>query len=119
MKITVIKEFSFDAAHILEGDQGGCGRMHGHTWKGEIHCQGSENELEHGILVDFRKIKEQVKKLDHCFLNDVLAAMGCEEPVYRRPTAEHLAMLLLKAIPRCVKVILYESPENRVEVTHV
>ena len=107
---TLRKDFSFDSAHVLKGDEGHCGQIHGHTWTGTVVCQGNSNQLEDGILTDFREIKRIIKQLDHCILNEVLA---CE-----RPTAEYIAAWILEQIPFAVEVILNESPGSQVRVTH-
>jgi 6-pyruvoyl tetrahydropterin synthase/QueD family protein len=107
---TIVKKFSFDAAHLLQGDEGKCGRLHGHTWTGEVHCRGTSGLLKDGILVDFRAIKSVVELMDHQDLN---WALGCP-----RPTAEVIAAHLLDSIPFAVKVILNETEGNQVIVEH-
>ena len=52
MKITVVKEFTFDAAHYLPGYNGKCNRPHGHTYRLQV---GIEGEPDHstGMVIDF------------------------------------------------------------------
>lgn len=69
------KDFTFEAAHQLTkvpvGHQ--CGRLHGHSYKLRIHCQGKLNP-ERDWVVDYADIaaatKPIVQQLDHTFLND-------------------------------------------------
>jgi len=69
------KDFTFEAAHQLTkvpvGHQ--CGRLHGHSYKLRVHCQGNLNP-ERDWVVDYADIaaavRPVVQKLDHSFLND-------------------------------------------------
>lgn len=36
----VSKEFSFDMAHILDGHDGKCRNLHGHTYKLQVEVSG-------------------------------------------------------------------------------
>ena len=83
------KSFEFAAAHQLSGLQEGhqCSRLHGHTYRVEL-CLEGEGLDEKGMLLDFNDLvlfKRYVnERLDHRFLNDVLA----------QPTVENLAAFL-------------------------
>ncbi|MFO7986586.1 MAG: 6-carboxytetrahydropterin synthase QueD [Desulfatiglandaceae bacterium] len=65
---------NFAAAHQLREFQGRCERLHGHNWKIEVRVKGAALG-EDGLVVDFRKIKEETRKvldeLDHRFLNEL------------------------------------------------
>ena len=113
VSIVLKKDFSFDAAHYLPKHPGKCREMHGHTWTGTITCAGNSDLLQDGILVDFGKIKEVVKQLDHTTLNKL--------PQFKHapPTAENIAAWLLQEIPYAIQVDLNETPGNKVIVTHV
>lgn len=77
-------EFAFDAAHSLEGYEGKCSQLHGHTWFVEVWIKGCATELQsNGILFDFGNVKTIKDKLDHKHLNKALPGMN--------PTAENLA----------------------------
>ena len=39
----VSKEFSFDMAHLLDGHDGKCQNLHGHTYKLQVVNNGSFN----------------------------------------------------------------------------
>ena len=105
----------FSAAHRLVGYDGACANLHGHNWDVEIFVQGKAvNEL--GMLVDFRDIKavikEVMKEVDHCDLNQLPAFLR------ENPTSEHLARYLYaklgghlnNAAHRVSKVTICETP---------
>jgi 6-pyruvoyltetrahydropterin/6-carboxytetrahydropterin synthase len=106
-------ESHFDAAHKLDGYEGKCARLHGHTWKVEVFVTG-ENLNIVGMLMDFELLKEKVNeivgKFDHNFLND-FKEIG-------NPTSENLARYIfknLKSLPKNVKlekVRVWESPTS-------
>jgi len=83
------KEFRFEAAHRLPNVPDGhkCGRLHGHSFRVEIHVQGPVDSFT-GWVVDFADIKTAFKplldRLDHFYLNDI---EGLENP-----TSENLAI---------------------------
>ena len=69
--ITITKEFSFDAAHLLENHSSKCKNLHGHTYK--LLVTVSKEELDNNMIIDFSDLKKIVNetiidKLDHAFL---------------------------------------------------
>lgn len=79
MYLTITKEFSFDIAHRLEGHEGLCNNVHGHTYKLFVSVRMKERKSEtkdkssKGMVYDFKNLKEIVKevivdKLDHGFV---------------------------------------------------
>lgn len=84
------KEFRFEASHVLEGHDGKCARLHGHSWRGELVVEGTRLQHEgpkENMLVDYADIGEAAKALheilDHRHLNDVLGTS--------MPTSEFVA----------------------------
>jgi 6-pyruvoyltetrahydropterin/6-carboxytetrahydropterin synthase len=86
--IRLTKEFTFEAAHMLEGYDGLCREIHGHSYrlfvtiKGEP--QGDISSPKLGMVMDFgvlkRIVNEQiVDRLDHSFM------------MRHTPAAEHIA----------------------------
>ena len=82
MKVELIKDFTFEAAHALPKAPTGhkCARLHGHSFRIEVHVAGVV-DAKRGWLVDygditkaFRPVHEQ---LDHYYLNEV---SGLENP---------------------------------------
>ena len=76
-KIRLTKEFSFESAHALDGYDGLCREIHGHSYrlfvtvKGEPSCDEGDPKL--GMVMDFGDLKrivnsEIVDRLDHSFV---------------------------------------------------
>ena len=76
-RIRLTKEFSFESAHALDGYDGLCREIHGHSYrlfvtiKGEPSCE--ENDPKLGMVMDFGDLKrivnrEIVDRLDHSFV---------------------------------------------------
>ena len=118
--VTIVKEFTFDAAHMLNGHEGNCKNLHGHTYKLQVGVRGPIKEergtSDEGMVLDFDQLKQVVKreiiqKLDHHYLNDVLPF---------RPTSENMAVWMMEVLKKAglpVKLIkLYETPTSWVEV---
>ena len=115
-ELTVRAEF--EAAHKIENYPGKCARLHGHNWIVEAIVKGSElNEL--GILVDFKILKTELKKvldeLDHQYLNEL------EIFAKKSPTAENLAKIIFEKLSeseifktnaKLSAVKVYESPKS-------
>jgi 6-pyruvoyltetrahydropterin/6-carboxytetrahydropterin synthase len=82
--IRLTKEFTFEAAHMLEGYDGLCREIHGHSYKLFVTVKGepvSDPESPKlGMVMDFgalkRIVNEQiVDRLDHAFMmRNTLAA---------------------------------------------
>ena len=87
-QVRLVREFTFEAAHrlinVAEGHK--CGRLHGHSFRIEVICEGNIDPHT-GWLIDFADIKKLfdplLMQLDHYYLNDI---EGLENP-----TAENLA----------------------------
>ena len=83
----IFREFTFEAAHRLplvpEGHK--CARLHGHSYRVEIHIEGPVTE--DGWVMDFGDIKAEfaplLDQLDHRYLNEVEGLTN--------PTSENLA----------------------------
>ncbi|MBS1627608.1 MAG: 6-pyruvoyl tetrahydropterin synthase family protein [Bacteroidetes bacterium] len=65
-KIRVTKVFTLDVAHALEGYDGLCKNIHGHTYHFRVTvCGKIKNEIGHpknGMVVDFGDLKKIVRK---------------------------------------------------------
>lgn len=73
----ISKEFSFDMAHLLDGHDGKCQNLHGHTYKLQVEIAGNlfESGAKKAMVIDFSDIKAVVKKaildpIDHAFIYD-------------------------------------------------
>lgn len=81
---TVVRQFSFDAAHCLPNYDGPCANLHGHTWRLLVEVCGppvlyegySQSDTYPGMVCDFRTMDKIVKelvidKLDHRYINEI------------------------------------------------
>ena len=110
--LSVVKKFSFSAAHFLPNYEGDCKNLHGHTWKGEVEIEGYINN-ETGMIIDFKEVKKELRKIedlfDHKLLNDIMC----------NPTCEHLVYFIVDEMKRkyskLVRVRLYESDDSYCE----
>ncbi len=128
-KIRLTKEFSFESAHALDGYDGLCREIHGHSYRLFVTIKGEpiseEGDPKLGMVVDFGDRKrivnrEIVDRLDHSFvlrdseqnveLREVLGAKFSKVVlVDYQPTCENMlsdfAARLQRALP--VGVELY------------
>ena len=117
-KYEVMRSFTVEAAHFLNGHYH-CGRVHGHSFKIELHLRG-ESLADKNMLIDFLKLDLFIScikdHLDHTNLNDS-AYLNC--PDY--PTAEAIAetictdlvAYLMTSQPSVFvhKVVVWETPD--------
>ena len=75
--IRLTKEFTFEAAHALEGYDGLCREIHGHSYRLFVTVKGTpcadESNPKFGMVMDFGELKrivnEQIlSRLDHAFV---------------------------------------------------
>ena len=67
MRITRHEEF--EMAHVLPDYPGGCGNLHGHSYKIEVTLEGPQNFDQWGMILDFNTFKIFIKDTipDHKF----------------------------------------------------
>lgn len=86
---------AFEAAHFIRGYEGKCARLHGHNWEVIAVVRGQELD-KLGMLIDFRVLKVELKKIlddfDHRFLNEQ------ETFADENPTAENLARKIFERL---------------------
>jgi len=124
MKVCV--ETSFSAAHFIPGHLK-CGRMHGHNYKVKATIEGRVNEKT-GMVVDFGKVKEVLRRFDHQTLNfekgeydNVKHYMAHKQKVLLYPTAENLALYFVEDLIglgsfETVEVTVWETEDCSVTV---
>jgi 6-pyruvoyltetrahydropterin/6-carboxytetrahydropterin synthase len=121
-RITVVKEFTFDAAHYLPDHRGKCKHLHGHTYKLQVGIQG-DVDRKTGMVVDFGDLSAVVKEailehLDHAYLNEV----EIEGFPNEQPTAENMARWIKRTLQKRLwqqdvsLVRLWETPTSYTEV---
>jgi len=118
MRVRLVKQFDFEAAHFLptfpEGHK--CRRMHGHSFRIEVVVEG-EVEPERGYLIDYGDLKMAIEPvratLDHHLLNEI---QGLENP-----TSEVLAAWiwdrLFQSLPMLSEVVVHETCTSRCHYT--
>lgn len=119
----IFKEFTIEAAHRLADlpPDHKCGRLHGHSFRIEIHVRGAVKE-PCGWVMDFADLKKSFEpvmdELDHRYLNEVKGLSN--------PTSENLCRwiwdrlrpelpLLSKVVVRetCTTGCVYEGEEGK------
>jgi len=131
----ITKEFQFDMAHMLDGHDGKCKNLHGHTYKIKTGIKGDiiQNGSKKGMVMDYGEIKDIVNehilnKMDHSYIYDSKSIIETEianiliknnQKVYcfeGRTTAEnlssHIYKILKKEITNLMFVQVYETPSS-------
>lgn len=142
-QIRLTREFSFEAAHALEGYDGKCREIHGHSYRLFVTVIGEpitdESSPKLGMVMDFGELKrivnsEIVDRLDHAFVMrrteraEALAKTLAGEEfrnivlVDYQPTCENMLIdfvkRLCKALPEGVmlhSLRLYETAKSYAE----
>lgn len=106
----IFKIFTIEAAHRLPNlpAEHKCSRLHGHSFRIELHVSGPVAEPE-GWIMDFAEIgrafQPLYEQLDHHYLNEI--------PGLENPTSENLArwiwQRLKPALPALTKVVVRET----------
>ena len=106
----VFRVFQIEAAHRLPHVPAGhkCARIHGHSFRIEIHVSGSVGEHS-GWVLDFADLRiafqPLFERLDHHYLNEI---EGLENP-----TSENLARWIWQrlkgGLPELSKVVVQET----------
>jgi 6-pyruvoyltetrahydropterin/6-carboxytetrahydropterin synthase len=108
--MNIYNVFLIEAARLLPNVPQGhkCGRLHGHSFRVEIHVSGSVEEHS-GWVMDFACIKDAFQpffdQLDHHYLNDVEGLSN--------PTSENLARWIWErlhpVLPMISRVVVNET----------
>ncbi len=107
--IRLTKEFSFEAAHTLEGYDGACREIHGHSYKFFVTIKGEpvsdERSPKYGMVMDFGELKrivheQVVSPFDHAFV------------LRRSPENSRLYEVLRDRFERIVMVDFQPTCEN-------
>lgn len=121
---TLHTTFTFDAAHSIEGYDGKCARMHGHTYR--VQMTARSNRLHPSrylpssdMVCDFRELKwpgtDSLKGgLDHGVLNELMDGVTTAERV-----AEFIHTRTMQNLPEGIRltVTVWETPTSWVEYT--
>ena len=105
----IFREFTFEAAHRLPHVPDGhkCARLHGHSYRVEIHVHGPVGE-DTGWVMDFQEIKDAFAplhdQLDHHYLNEI-AGLG-------NPTSENLARWIWVRLTGTLPLVTGRRPRD-------
>lgn len=134
----IAKEFSFDMAHMLDGHDGKCQNLHGHTYKLQVEVTGNlvEAGAKRGMVMDYSDLKAIVKReildpMDHAYIYDLNSKResavanllsDLKSKVYgipSRTTAEEMAKYMFEKLEKVglpVSLIrLWETPTSYCE----
>lgn len=106
-------EDTFDSAHCLQGYDGACRNLHGHTYRAVVRFRFAQLG-QNGMALDFAHAKDILKnilaKLDHHYINDVPEFQDTP------PTAENISKYIFdclkQQIPDTYSVSIWETPTN-------
>ncbi len=138
--MNITKIFTFDSSHMLDGHDGKCQNLHGHTYTLEITVAGEliQGGAKDGMVMDFTDLKAAVKEqitdpFDHAFIYDgsneresQIAALleGWQMKTLRlnrRTTAENMTVEMYGRLKRAglnvCRVKLWETPTSCAEYT--
>lgn len=115
-------EFTFDAAHSIEGYNGKCSRLHGHTYR--VRMTAVSNKLNPSkyldspdMVCDFRELKwpasdSEKGGFDHGMLDDLMPMITTAERI-----AEYIHSETMKRIPENIEltVTVWETENSWVE----
>jgi len=116
--------FKVDAAHYLDGYDGKCGRMHGHTYRVKMSAKShklnpSAYLKTNDMVCDFKELKWATKDsekggLDHGVLNNLMEVNTTAERI-----AEFIHQETKKRIPADIDltVTVWETETSWVEYT--
>lgn len=134
----IAKEFSFDMAHMLDGHDGKCQNLHGHTYKLQVEVSGDlvAEGAKRSMVMDYADLKSVVKReildpMDHAYIYDLNSEresqvakllVDLNSKVYgipSRTTAEEMAKYMFEKLEKAglpVNLIrLWETPTSYCE----
>ncbi len=109
--IRLTKEFSFEAAHALDGYDGPCREIHGHSYKLFVTVKGrpfaAESDPKCGMVMDFGVLKrivgeEIVGRFDHAL---VLRATADNAPLREALAARFANIVEVDYQPTCENML--------------
>ncbi len=109
--IRLTKEFSFESAHALEGYDGLCREIHGHSYRFFVTVKGSlcddPTNPKYGMVMDFGELKrivnEQIlSRLDHSL---VLRDSPLNRPLIEQLSTRFERVVLVDYQPTCENML--------------
>lgn len=115
--ITITKEFSFEAAHMLSDHGGLCKNVHGHSYKVQVTVSSNDGELlkegpSKGMVIDFGHLKALLQeklfnKLDHAFIYDEESTSYQELKIVEILRQFYLKLFPLPGVPTSETMCIY------------
>jgi 6-pyruvoyltetrahydropterin/6-carboxytetrahydropterin synthase len=116
VKVRLVKEYRFEAAHRLPNVPPGhkCARLHGHSFRIELTVYGPVDDHT-GWFIDYGDLdglwQPLHDRLDHNYMNEIEGLSN--------PTSEHLArwiwQQLKPSLPTLTRVTVFETCDARCE----
>jgi 6-pyruvoyltetrahydropterin/6-carboxytetrahydropterin synthase len=111
-KIRVTKKFSFDMAHALEGYNGLCRHIHGHTYHLRISLLGTVVEEseggDEGFVLDFSVLKKIVdEKIIHVFDHSLVLKKGSNFQTLEVVGNARERVILTPFLPTCENLLVH------------
>ncbi len=136
--IRLTREFSFEMSHALQGYDGPCSQIHGHSYRLFVTVRGvpstTAGDPKEGMVIDFRLLKNTIDelvigKLDHALLLRESEAASLMQSNFSgvitvpfQPTCENLiawiASLIVPRLPHGVELFslrLHETANSFAE----
>lgn len=146
--LTVTKEFTFDAAHLLDGHEGLCKNLHGHTYRLLVTAKARKGSESRDMVCDFKDLKTMthhlvLDQMDHAVLINTESNDPFEQELLQlcrkhgkkvheapvRLTAENMAEFMWNYMNSYLatnnadyeieKIRLYETPTSYAEYSEV
>lgn len=124
-KIRLTRLFTFEMAHALQGYDGPCRHIHGHSYTLEVTIIGTplidENHPKNGMVLDFGDLKKIVKEtiledLDH----GLLLQADTDKDLVETLRKLHHKLLLTPYQPTCENMLIdFKSRLRKVMPEHV
>jgi len=108
--IRVTKEFHFEMAHLLEGYDGPCRNVHGHSYRLEVTVIGQPNAekscSKYGMVMDFGELKDIVNRKVVARFDHVLLVYQKSEIAKQRENLYLEKMELVDYQPTCENMLI-------------
>lgn len=112
-KIRLTKEFSFEMSHALEGYDGLCSQIHGHSYRMFVTVIGEPlddpDDPKYGMVMDFGELKKIVNRLiieryDHSL---VMRRSASNAPVIDMLASNYSRVIVSEYQPTCENMIAH------------
>ncbi len=107
-KIRLTKQFDFEAAHALEGYEGKCRDIHGHSYHLDVTVLGDvdseSGELDGSMVMDFKFLKSIVKKnIIEVFDHQLILS---KKSRFVHLVSENERTMIVNYVPTCENILI-------------